>query len=216
MHIAIAGNIGCGKTTLTNMLAKHYGWTPRFESVEFNPYLADFYEDMARWSFNLQIYFLNKRFKDVVDISKSGEYIIQDRTIYEDARIFAPNLHEQGFMSDRDFDNYCDLFDLMMSLVKMPDLMIYVRCSIPTLVAQIQKRGRSYEASMRIDYLQGLNDKYEKWISEYKGKLLIIDGDHTKFGDNPEDFRWVTDRIDAELFGLFPFEAQEGVGKEIK
>lgn len=198
------------------MLAKHYGWTPRFESVDFNPYLADFYEDMARWSFNLQIYFLNKRFKDVVDISKSDEYIIQDRTIYEDARIFAPNLHEQGFMSDRDFDNYCDLFDLMMSLVKMPDLMIYVRCSIPTLVAQIQKRGRSYEASMRIDYLQGLNDKYEKWISEYKGKLLIIDGDHIKFGDNPEDFRWVTDRIDAELFGLFPFEAAEGVGKEIK
>ena len=216
MHIAIAGNIGCGKTTLTNMLAKHYGWTPRFESVDFNPYLADFYEDMARWSFNLQIYFLNKRFKDVVDISKSDEYIIQDRTIYEDARIFAPNLHEQGFMSDRDFDNYCDLFDLMMSLVKMPDLMIYVRCSIPTLVAQIQKRGRSYEASMRIDYLEGLNDKYEKWISEYKGKLLIIDGDHIKFGDNPEDFRWVTDRIDAELFGLFPFEAAEGVGKEIK
>ena len=216
MHIAIAGNIGCGKTTLTNMLAKHYGWKPRFESVDFNPYLADFYEDMARWSFNLQIYFLNKRFKDVVDISKSDEYIIQDRTIYEDARIFAPNLHEQGFMSDRDFDNYCDLFDLMMSFVKMPDLMIYVRCSIPTLVAQIQKRGRSYEASMRIDYLQGLNDKYEKWISEYKGKLLIIDGDHIKFGDNPEDFRWVTDRIDAELFGLFPFEAQEGVGKEIK
>lgn len=216
MHIAIAGNIGCGKTTLTNMLAKHYGWTPRFESVDFNPYLSDFYEDMARWSFNLQIYFLNKRFKDVVDISKSDEYIIQDRTIYEDARIFAPNLHEQGFMSDRDFDNYCDLFDLMMSLVKMPDLMIYVRCSIPTLVAQIQKRGRSYEASMRIDYLQGLNDKYEKWISEYKGKLLIIDGDKIKFGDNPEDFRWVTDRIDAELFGLFPFEAAEGVGKEIK
>ena len=215
MHIAIAGNIGCGKTTLTNMLAKHYGWTPRFESVDFNPYLADFYEDMARWSFNLQIYFLNKRFKDVVDISKSNEYIIQDRTIYEDARIFAPNLHEQGFMSDRDFDNYCDLFDLMMSLVKMPDLMIYVRCSIPTLVAQIQKRGRSYEASMRIDYLQGLNDKYEKWISEYKGKLLIIEGDKIKFGDNPEDFRWVTDRIDAELFGLFPFEAAEGVGKEI-
>ncbi len=197
------------------MLAKHYGWTPRFESVDFNPYLADFYEDMARWSFNLQIYFLNKRFKDVVDISKSDEYIIQDRTIYEDARIFAPNLHEQGFMSDRDFDNYCDLFDLMMSLVKMPDLMIYVRCSIPTLVAQIQKRGRSYEASMRIDYLQGLNDKYEKWIGEYKGKLLIIDGDKIKFGDNPEDFRWVTDRIDAELFGLFPFESSEGVGKEI-
>ena len=216
MHIAIAGNIGCGKTTLTNMLAKHYGWQPRFESVEYNPYLSDFYEDMARWSFNLQIYFLNKRFKDIVDISKSDEFIIQDRTIYEDARIFAPNLHEQGFMSDRDFDNYCDLFDLMMSLVKMPDLMIYVRSSIPNLVAQIQKRGRQYETSIRIDYLQGLNDKYEKWIADYKGKLLIVDGDTCKFGDRPEDFRWVTDRIDAELFGLFPFESEQGVGKEIK
>ena len=216
MHIAIAGNIGCGTTTLTNMLAKHYGWQPRFESVDYNPYLSDFYEDMARWSFNLQIYFLNKRFKDIVDISKSKDYIIQDRTIYEDARIFAPNLHEQGFMSDRDFDNYCDLFDLMMSLVKMPDLMIYIRSTIPNLVAQIQKRGRSYETSIRIDYLQGLNDKYENWIKDYKGKLLIIDGDTCKFGDKPEDFRWVTDRIDAELFGLFPFEAEEGVGKEIK
>ena len=216
MHIAIAGNIGCGKTTLTNMLAKHYGWSPRFESVDYNPYLSDFYEDMARWSFNLQIYFLNKRFQDIVDISKTNEYIIQDRTIYEDARIFAPNLHEQGFMSDRDFDNYTDLFNLMMSLVKMPDLMIYIRSTIPNLVAQIQKRGRQYETSIRIDYLQGLNDKYEKWIADYKGKLLIIDGDTCKFGDRPEDFRWITDRIDAELFGLFPFEAEQGVGKEIK
>ena len=197
------------------MLAKHYGWTPRFESVDFNPYLEDFYSDMSRWSFNLQIYFLNKRFQDIIEISKSNDYIIQDRTIYEDARIFAPNLHEQGFMSDRDFDNYCDLFDLMMSLVKMPDLMIYIRSSIPNLVAQIQKRGREYEASMRIDYLQGLNDKYEKWISEYKGKLLIVDGDTIKFGNKAEDFRWITDRIDAELFGLFPFEAQDGVGREI-
>jgi len=216
MHIAIAGNIGCGKTTLTNMLAKHYGWKPRFESVEFNPYLEDFYQDMARWSFNLQIYFLNKRFQDIVEISKSEEYIIQDRTIYEDARIFAPNLHEQGFMSDRDFDNYSDLFNLMMSLVKMPDLMIYIRSSIPNLVAQIQKRGRAYESSMRIDYLQGLNDKYENWIKDYKGKLLIVPGDTCKFGNNPDDFRWITDRIDAELFGLFPFESAEGVGKEIK
>ena len=215
MHIAIAGNIGCGKTTLTNMLAKHYGWTPRFESVDFNPYLEDFYADMGRWSFNLQIYFLNKRFQDIIDISKSQEWIIQDRTIYEDARIFAPNLHEQGYMSDRDFDNYSDLFDLMMSLVKMPDLMIYIRSSIPNLVAQIQKRGREYEASMRIDYLQGLNDKYEKWISEYKGKLLIVPGDTCKFGNNPEDFRWITDRIDAELFGLFPFENTDERGKEI-
>ncbi|MBQ7210652.1 MAG: deoxynucleoside kinase [Paludibacteraceae bacterium] len=216
MHIAIAGNIGSGKTTLTRMLAKHYGWTPRFESVEFNPYLADFYKDMSRWSFNLQIYFLNKRFQDVVEISKSNETIIQDRTIYEDARIFAPNLHEQGNMSDRDFDNYTDLFNLMMSLVKMPDLLIYIRSTIPNLVAQIQKRGREYEASMRIDYLQGLNDKYERWIADYKGKLLIIDGDHIKFADNTDDFRYVTDRIDAELFGLFPFEEEKGIGKEIK
>ena len=215
MHIVIAGNIGCGETTLTKMLSKHYGWKPAFETVEFNPYLEDFYADMKRWSFNLQIFFLNKRFKDVVEISKSNEYIIQDRTIYEDARIFAPNLHDQGFMSDRDFDNYQDLFDLMMSLVKMPDLMIYIRASIPTLVAQIQKRGRAYEASMRIDYLQGLNDKYEKWISEYKGKLLIVDGDNVKFGENPDDFRKITDQIDAELFGLFPFETTDEVGKEI-
>ncbi len=216
MHIAIAGNIGSGKTTLTKMLAKHYGWQPRFESVEYNPYLEDFYADMSRWSFNLQIYFLNKRFQDVVEIGKSKETIIQDRTIYEDARIFAPNLHEQGNMSDRDFDNYCDLFDLMMSLVKMPDLLIYLRSSIPNLVAQIQKRGREYESSIRIDYLQGLNDKYEKWISEYKGKLLIIDADHIKFEGNPADFQSITNRIDAELFGLFPFEAEEGVGNEIK
>ena len=171
---------------------------------------------MSRWSFNLQIYFLNKRFQDIVEISKSDEYIIQDRTIYEDARIFAPNLHEQGFMSDRDFDNYTDLFNLMMSLVKMPDLMIYVRSSIPNLVAQIQKRGREYEASMRIDYLQGLNDKYEAWVKDYKGRLIIVPGDECKFGNSPEDFRWITDRIDAELFGLFPFESEQGVGKEIK
>lgn len=216
MHIAIAGNIGCGKTTLTNMLAKHYGWTPRFESVSYNPYLEDFYQDMERWSFNLQIYFLNKRFQDIVDISKSDEYIIQDRTIYEDARIFAPNLHEQGFMSDRDFDNYCDLFNLMMSLVKVPDLMIYIRSTIPNLVAQIQKRGRAYESSMRIDYLQGLNEKYENWIKDYKGKLIIVDGDHIKFGQNPEDFQYITDRIDATLFGLFPLEKNDEVGKEIK
>lgn len=216
MHIAIAGNIGCGKTTLTNMLAKHYGWTPRFESVDYNPYLEDFYRDMNRWSFNLQVYFLNKRFQDIIDISKQKDWIIQDRTIYEDARIFAPNLHRQGFMSDRDFQNYSDLFDLMMSLVRMPDLMIYIRSSIPNLVAQIQKRGRSYESSMRIDYLQGLNDLYENWIAGYKGRLIIIDGDTVKFGNRPEDFQYVTDLIDAELFGLFPFEATEGVGREIK
>lgn len=214
-HIAIAGNIGCGKTTLTNMLAKHYGWTPRFESVAYNPYLEDFYHDMKRWSFNLQVYFLNKRFEDIIDIHKSEEDIIQDRTIYEDARIFAPNLHNQGFMSDRDFENYSDLFSLMMTLVKMPDLLIYIRSSIPNLIAQIQKRGRGYEQTMRIDYLQGLNDLYEDWIKDYKGKLIIIDGDTCKFGNRPEDFQQVCDRIDAELFGLFPFEPTEGVGKEI-
>ena len=203
MHIAIAGNIGSGKTTLTKMLAAHYGWTPRFESVDYNPYLADFYEDMERWSFNLQIYFLNKRFKDVVEISQSQEVIIQDRTIYEDARIFAPNLHAMGLMSTRDFENYSDLFDLMMSLVNPPDLLIHLRSSIPNLVSQIQKRGREYEKSIRIDYITGLNDRYEKWIAGYSHKLLILDVDEIKFENHPEDFRKVTDKIDAELFGLF-------------
>ena len=203
MHIAIAGNIGSGKTTLTKMLAAHYGWTPNYESVDFNPYLADFYEDMERWSFNLQIYFLNKRFKDVVDIANSEDVIIQDRTIYEDARIFAPNLHDMGLMASRDFENYSDLFDLMMSLVGNPDLLIYLKSTVPNLIAQIQKRGRDYEKSIRIDYLSGLNDKYEKWISGYKGRLLGIDADNIKFGNRPEDFEKVTDMIDAELYGLF-------------
>lgn len=203
MHIAIAGNIGSGKTTLTKMLAAHYGWTPKFESVDFNPYLSDFYEDMERWSFNLQIYFLNKRFKDVVDISKSKEIIVQDRTIYEDARIFAPNLHAMGLMSTRDFENYTDLFDLMMSLVNPPDLMIYLRSSIPNLISQIQKRGREYEKSIRIDYITGLNERYEEWIKGYKGNLLVIDADNIKFGNRPEDFEKVTNLIDAQMFGLF-------------
>ena len=204
MHIAIAGNIGSGKTTLTKMLAAHYGWTPKFESVDFNPYLADFYEDMERWSFNLQIYFLNKRFQDVVEISKHKEVIIQDRTIYEDARIFAPNLHAMGLMSTRDFENYSDLFDLMMSLVNPPDLMIYLRSSIPNLISQIQKRGREYERSIRIDYITGLNQRYEDWIKDYKSRLLIIDVDNIKFENKPEDFQFITDKIDAELYGLFP------------
>ncbi|MBR1569348.1 MAG: deoxynucleoside kinase [Bacteroidales bacterium] len=208
MHIAIAGNIGSGKTTLTKMLATHYGWTPKFESVDFNPYLADFYEDMERWSFNLQIYFLNKRFQDVVEISKHKEVIIQDRTIYEDARIFAPNLHAMGLMSTRDFENYSDLFDLMMSLVNPPDLLIYLRSSIPNLIAQIQKRGREYERSIRIDYITGLNQRYEDWIRNYKARLLIVDVDNIKFENKPEDFQYITDRIDAELFGLFPSEQQ--------
>ena len=206
MHIAIAGNIGSGKTTLTKMLAAHYGWTPKFESVDFNPYLADFYEDMERWSFNLQIYFLNKRFQDVVEISKHQEVIIQDRTIYEDARIFAPNLHAMGLMSTRDFENYTDLFDLMMSLVNPPDLLIYLRSSIPNLIAQIQKRGREYERSIRIDYIAGLNQRYEDWINGYKSRLLIVDVDNIKFENKAEDFQFITDKIDAELYGLFPAE----------
>lgn len=204
MHIAIAGNIGCGKTTLTKLLAEHYGWEPRFESVSDNPYLSDFYADMERWSFNLQIYFLNRRFKEVVEISKTNDIIVQDRTIFEDARIFAPNLHDQGLMSDRDFNNYNDLFDLMMSLVKLPDLMIYIRSSISTLVGQIQKRGREYEQTMRLDYLQGLEKRYEKWIESYQGQIMIIDGDNCKFGENPEHFNQITQRIDSLLFGLFP------------
>ena len=203
MHIAIAGNIGSGKTTLTRMLAAHYGWTPKFESVDFNPYLADFYEDMERWAFNLQIYFLNKRFKDVVDIANTHAVIVQDRTIYEDARIFAPNLHDMGLMSTRDFENYSDLFDLMMSLVGVPDLLIYLRSSVPALIAKIQKRGRDYEKSIRIDYLTGLNEKYEKWIKDYNGNLLVIDADNIDFASEPSDFEKVTDMIDAQLYGLF-------------
>ena len=206
LHLAVAGNIGCGKTTLTRMLAKRYGWEPRYEPVDNNPYLADFYADMKRWSYNLQIYFLNKRFKEVVEIARSNKIIIQDRTIFEDARIFATNLHRQGMMSDRDFENYEGLFDLMMELIKLPDLMIYIRSSIPTLIAQIQKRGREYEQTMRIDYLQGLAELYEQWIAGYKGRLIVIDGDHLKFGDNPEDFERIADMIDAKLFGLFPDE----------
>ena len=204
MHIAIAGNIGSGKTTLTKMLAAHYGWTPKFESVDFNPYLADFYKDMERWSFNLQIYFLNKRFKDVVDIAHSDEVIIQDRTIYEDARIFAPNLHDMGLMSSRDFENYSDLFNLMMSLVGTPDMLIYLKSSIPNLISQIQKRGRDYEQSISIEYLTGLNEKYDNWIKDYKGNLLVVDADNVKFGNRPEDFEQITNMIDAQLFGLFP------------
>ncbi len=210
MHIAIAGNIGSGKTTLTRMLAKRYGWTPKYESVDFNPYLEDFYADMQRWSFNLQIYFLNTRFKDVVDISRSSGTVVQDRTIYEDACIFAPNLHAMGNMSDRDFQTYQDLFKLMMSLVHEPDLMIYLRSSVPHLIAKIQKRGRDYEQSIQIDYLKGLNDRYEEWVGNYKGELLVINADRTDFENNPHDFQTITDGIDARLFGLFPFDEQKG------
>lgn len=203
MHIAIAGNIGSGKTTLTKLLANRYGWTPRFEPVDNNPYLEDFYNDMNRWSFNLQIYFLNKRFKEVVEISQSNDTIIQDRTIYEDACIFAPNLHDQGYMSDRDFETYSDLFNLMMSLVKKPQLMIYIRSSIPTLVRHIEKRGRDYEKSIRIDYLTGLQKRYDNWMSSYDGEVITIDGDKIHFEESKEDFRKITDMIDASLYGLF-------------
>lgn len=204
MHIAIAGNIGSGKTTLTRMLVDHYGWTPKFESVDYNPYLSDFYSDMERWSFNIQIYFLNKRFLDVVEIRKSDQVIVQDRSIYEDACIFAPNLHDMGLMATRDFENYKSLFSLMVSLVQAPDLLIYLRSSIPNLVANIQKRGREYESSIRLDYLKGLNERYEEWIEHYSdGKLLIIDVDNLKFQDRPEDFSAICDKIEAQLNGIF-------------
>ena len=204
MHIAIAGNIGSGKTTLTRMLAAHFHWTPKFESVDYNPYLTDFYNDMERWSFNIQIYFLNKRFLDVVEISKHKEIIIQDRSIYEDACIFAPNLHNMGLMSTRDFENYRSLFSLMSSLVKAPDLLIYLRSSIPHLVGNIQKRGREYESSIRLDYLKGLNALYEQWIENYNdGKLLIVDVDKLNFEERPEDFGTICDRIEAQLNGIF-------------
>jgi deoxyadenosine/deoxycytidine kinase len=204
MHIAIAGNIGAGKTTLTSLLAKHYKWEPHFESVAENPYLDDFYGSMERWSFNLQIYFLNSRFRQILEIRESGKNIIQDRTIYEDAHIFAPNLHAMGLMTNRDFGNYETLFELMERLVSPPDLLIYLRASIPTLVGQIHKRGRDFENTISIDYLSRLNERYEAWISTYKkGKLLIIDIDHLNIVDNPEDLGSIIDRIDAQIHGLF-------------
>lgn len=202
MHIAIAGNIGSGKTTLTRLLSKHFGWKPHYEEVDNNPYLDSFYDDMSRWSFNLQIYFLNSRFRQVIDIRNSGDNVVQDRTIYEDAFIFASNLHDMGLMATRDFDNYRQLFDLMSSYLKAPDLLIYLRASIPTLVRQIAKRNRNYEQSIRIDYLTSLNEKYEKWIANYKlGKLLIIESDDIEL-ENPEDLSKVIDRITASLNGL--------------
>ncbi len=204
MHIAIAGNIGAGKTTLTKLLAKHYKWEPHFEDVLENPYLEDFYNKMERWSFNLQIYFLNSRFRQILDIRQSGKDIIQDRTIYEDAYIFAPNLHAMGLMTNRDFENYKSLFDLMEDVVEGPDLLIYLRSSIPNLVAQIHKRGREYENTISIDYLSRLNERYEAWAHSYdKGNLLIVDVDNLNFVDNPEDLGSVINRIDAELNGLF-------------
>lgn len=204
MHVAIAGNIGAGKTTLTKLLAKHYKWMPHFESVDENPYLDDFYGEMERWSFNLQVYFLNSRFRQVLELRETGKNIIQDRTIYEDAHIFAPNLHAMGLMTNRDFQNYSSLFELMENLVTPPDLLIYLRADISTLVSQIHKRGRDYESSISIDYLSRLNERYEAFISQYnKGKLLVIDVDNLDFVDNPEDLGYIIDRIDAQLHGLF-------------
>ena len=204
MHIAVAGNIGAGKTTLSELLAKHYKWTAHYEDVDENPYLNDFYNDMQRWSFNLQIYFLNSRFKQIIEIRKSEKTIIQDRTIYEDAEIFAPNLHSMGLMSTRDFTNYKALFDLMVSLIEPPDLLIYLRAGVPTLVNQIQKRGREYENAIRLDYLKQLNERYDAWISSYKmGKLLVINVNDLDFTVNPEDLSFIIDKIDAQIHGLF-------------
>lgn len=204
MHVAIAGNIGAGKTTLTRLLSKHFNWEAQYEDVLENPYLEDFYDQMARWSFNLQVYFLNSRFRQILDIRESGKDIIQDRTIYEDAYIFAPNLHAMGLMTNRDFENYSSLFDLMESVTKPPDLLIYLKSTVPNLVKQIQKRGREYENSISIDYLNKLNERYESWIKSYKkGKLLVFDVDNINFVDKPEDLGNIINTIDAEINGLF-------------
>ncbi|MFO7873219.1 MAG: deoxynucleoside kinase [Bacteroidales bacterium] len=204
MHIAIAGNIGSGKTTLAGLLAKHYGWEAEYEDVDTNPYLNNFYEDMKRWSFNLQIYFLNSRFRQVIELRKKDKSVIQDRTIYEDAYIFAPNLHEMGLMSSRDFNNYSSLFELMSSFIQPPDLLIHLKASVPTLVSQIQKRGRDYENGIRLDYLKKLNERYDEWIEGYDlGKLLHIDVDNLKFSERKEDLGVVIQKIDAEIHGLF-------------
>ena len=204
MHIAVAGNIGSGKTTLTNLLSKHFTWDVHYEDVEDNPYITDFYNDMQRWSFNLQIYFLNTRFNQILSFRRSGKTLIQDRTIYEDAYIFAPNLHAMGLMSTRDFENYFTLFNMLSSLIQPPDLVIYLRASVPTLVKQIQKRGRKYEDNIRLDYLKRLNERYEAWIDSYNmGRLLIVDVDSYNFIDKPEDLSVVIDKVNAEIHGLF-------------
>lgn len=204
MHIAVAGNIGSGKTTLTNLLAKHYKWEAHFEDVDENPYLNDFYNEMQRWSFNLQIYFLNSRFNQVLDIRERNVDVVQDRTIYEDAYIFAPNLHAMGLMTTRDFENYFSLFNSMDKFIAPPDLLIYLRASVPALVNNIQRRGRGYEETIRLDYLKRLNERYEAWISTYdKGKILTIDVDNNAFHENAEDLGKIINGIDAEIHGLF-------------
>ncbi|MBQ6044720.1 MAG: deoxynucleoside kinase [Bacteroidales bacterium] len=204
MHIGIAGNIGSGKTTLTSMLAEHYGWTPKYEAVSYNPYLEDYYKDIPRWSYNLETYFLAQRFKDVLEIANSEDTIIQDRTIFEGVYIFVANNKALGNLSERDYNTFMELFQLMMSMVKLPDLLIYLKSSVPHLVSQIQKRGRDYEQSISLEYLAGLNARYDEWIAGYKGNVLVIDADNLDFKNRPEDFSFITDKIDAALFGLFP------------
>ena len=204
MHIGIAGNIGSGKTTLTRMLAERYGWTPKYEAVTYNPYLEDYYKDISRWSFNLEVYFLEQRLRDLMEISRSKDVIIQDRTIFEGVYIFVRNNYDMGNLSERDFNTYMGLFELIVKTVKLPDLLIYLKCSVPHLVSRIQKRGRDYEQTMSLEYLKGLNDRYERFINEdYKGKVLTIESDGLDFQNRPEDFALITDRIDAELYGLF-------------
>lgn len=203
MHIGIAGNIGSGKTTLTSLLARHYGWTPKFESVSYNPYLEDYYADIKRWSFALEMYFLQQRLHDVLEISRSDAVIIQDRTLFEGVNIFVANNYAQGNLSERDYNTYMDTYNVMMSVVKLPDLLIYLKSSIPHLVSQIQKRGRGYEQTISIDYLSGLNERYERWIADYAGRLIVIDADRLDFLHRPEDFARITDQIDAQLYGLF-------------
>jgi deoxyadenosine/deoxycytidine kinase len=204
MHIGIAGNIGSGKTTLTTMLAEHYGWTPKFEAVSYNPYLEDYYKDIPRWSYNLETYFLAQRFKDVLEIAGSEDTIIQDRTIFEGVYIFVANNKALGNLSERDYNTFMELFHLMMSMVKLPDLLIYLKSSVPHLVSQIQKRGRDYEQTISLEYLAGLNARYDEWIASYEGNVLVIDADNLDFKERPEDFSYITDRIDAALYGLFP------------
>ncbi|MCF0172708.1 MAG: deoxynucleoside kinase [Bacteroidales bacterium] len=203
MHIGVAGNIGSGKTTLTEMLSRHYGWTPRYESVIYNPYLEDYYSDIKRWSFNLEVYFLTQRFEDLLEISRSDKVIIQDRTLVEGVHIFVENNYALGNISERDYKTYMQLFGVMSSIVRNPDILIYLKCSLPHLVARIQQRGRDYEQSISLDYLEGLNRRYEEWIAGYDGTVITIDGDNLDFKNRPEDFQSITNRLDALLFGLF-------------
>lgn len=215
MHIGIAGNIGSGKTTLTRMLSEHYGWTPQYEAVTYNPYLEDYYKDIQRWSFNLEVYFLTQRFKDLLDIAESKETVIQDRTVMEGVNIFVENNRAMGNISERDYQAYMELFRVMMRMVRLPDLLIYLRCSVPHLVGQIQKRGREYEQGISLEYLNGLNDRYEKWIADYKGKVITIDADRLDFVERPEDFFEITNIIDAHVYGLFSDLSPKGDGKPL-